>query len=196
MDLGGWLRSLGLEKYEAVLRASEIDEAVLHNLTEDHLRELGFPLGARLKLLNAIATIGSSNPAAPTPVKLPPTPSAPLRGSATTEAPEAAGERRHVTVMFCDLVDSTGIAAKLDAEEWRDLVGAYLDTASAAVTEMGGKVAKKPKVRIHSPDEGSFQFSHSPQWSPAIRALRSRRLHAGVPRDYAIRGSANRSPVF
>ena len=41
MDLGGWLRSLGLEKYEAVLRDSEIDEAVLHNLTEDHLRELG-----------------------------------------------------------------------------------------------------------------------------------------------------------
>jgi hypothetical protein len=49
MDLGGWLRSLGLEKYEAVLRDNEIDEAVLHKLTEDHLRELGFPLGARLK---------------------------------------------------------------------------------------------------------------------------------------------------
>src|SRR4249920_3537620 len=45
--------------------------------------------------------------------------------------------------MFCDLVDSTGIAARLDAEEWRDVVGAYLDAASAAVTEMGGKVAKK-----------------------------------------------------
>jgi class 3 adenylate cyclase len=45
--------------------------------------------------------------------------------------------------MFCDLVDSTGIAAKLDAEEWRDLVGAYLDAASAAVMEVGGKVAKK-----------------------------------------------------
>jgi class 3 adenylate cyclase len=45
--------------------------------------------------------------------------------------------------MFCDLVDSTGIAAKLDAEEWRDLVGAYLDAALAAVTEMSGKVAKK-----------------------------------------------------
>jgi class 3 adenylate cyclase len=57
--------------------------------------------------------------------------------------PEAAGERRHVTVMFCDLVDSTGIAAKLDAEEWRDLVGAYLDAASAAVAEMTGKVTKK-----------------------------------------------------
>ena len=57
--------------------------------------------------------------------------------------PETTGERRHVTVTFCDLVDSTGIAARLDAEEWRDLVGAYLDAASAAVTEMGGKVGKK-----------------------------------------------------
>jgi class 3 adenylate cyclase len=45
--------------------------------------------------------------------------------------------------MFCELVDSTGIAAQLDAEEWRDLVNAYLDDASAAVAEMGGHVAKK-----------------------------------------------------
>jgi uncharacterized protein YjbJ (UPF0337 family) len=46
--------------------------------------------------------------------------------------------------MFCDLVDSTGIAAKLDAEEWRDLVGAYLDAASAAVVEMGeGKIQER-----------------------------------------------------
>jgi hypothetical protein len=53
MDIGGWLRNLGLEKYEAVLRDNEIDDAVLPKLTEDHLRELGFPLGARLKLLDA-----------------------------------------------------------------------------------------------------------------------------------------------
>jgi class 3 adenylate cyclase len=53
------------------------------------------------------------------------------------------GWRRYLTVMFCDLVGSTGIAAKLDAEECRDLVGAYLDAATAAVTDMGGKVAKK-----------------------------------------------------
>ena len=45
--------------------------------------------------------------------------------------------------MFCDLVGSTAISAQLDAEEWRDLVGAYLDAASAAVMEMGGHVAKK-----------------------------------------------------
>ena len=51
-------------------------------------------------------------------------------------------ERRYLTVMFCDLVGSTSISAQLDAEEWHDLVGAYLDAASAAVTEMGGHVAK------------------------------------------------------
>jgi class 3 adenylate cyclase len=45
--------------------------------------------------------------------------------------------------MFCDLAGSTSISAQLDAEEWRDLVNAYLDVASAAVMEMGGHVAKK-----------------------------------------------------
>jgi hypothetical protein len=45
--------------------------------------------------------------------------------------------------MFCDLVDLTGIATQLDAEEWRGLVGAYLDAASTAVTEWGGKVSDK-----------------------------------------------------
>ena len=58
-------------------------------------------------------------------------------------AAEPVGERRYLTVMFCDLVGSTGISAKLDAEEWRDLVVSYLDAPSAAVTVMGGKVAKK-----------------------------------------------------
>ena len=71
---------------------------------------------------------------APTPAVAPPPISA---------ATEATGERRYLTVMFCDLVGSTSISAQLDAEEWRDLVGAYLDAASAAVTEMGGHVAKK-----------------------------------------------------
>jgi class 3 adenylate cyclase len=45
--------------------------------------------------------------------------------------------------MFCDLVGSTGLAARLDAEDWRNLVNAYLEAASAAVTELGGHVLKK-----------------------------------------------------
>src|SRR5215469_5712058 len=94
MDLGSWLRSLGLEKYEAVLRDNEIDDAVLHKLTEDHLRELGFPLGARLKLLDAIAALAPQIPAGAAPIK--PSPSAP---PSTSAAAEAAGERRQLTVM-------------------------------------------------------------------------------------------------
>ena len=58
MDIVVWLRSLGLEQYEAIFRKNEIDESVLPDLTEDHLRELGFPLGARLKILKAIAALG------------------------------------------------------------------------------------------------------------------------------------------
>ena len=62
-------------------------------------------------------------------------PAAPTSAAQATFATAAkvAGERRYLTVMFSDLVDSTGIAAQLDAEEWRDLVNAYLDDASAAV---------------------------------------------------------------
>ena len=139
IDVGAWLRDLGLGQYEAVFRENEIDVDILPELTEPHLEKLGMPLGHRIRLLKAISNLEASEKSAaavaPAPEPLPHSPGPPI--------PEAVGERRHVTVMFCDLVDSTGIAAKLDAEEWRDLVGAYLDAASAAVTEMGGKVTKK-----------------------------------------------------
>ena len=140
MDLGGWLRSLGLGQYETAFRENAINEKVLPSLTAEDLKDLGVSMvGHRRMLLDAIAAL-RTDPTAITP----PAPAStvlPIAAAAIT-APEAAG-RRHITVMFCDLVDSTGIAAKLDAEEWRDLVGAYLDAASAAVTEMGGKIAKK-----------------------------------------------------
>jgi class 3 adenylate cyclase len=55
---------------------------------------------------------------------------------------EVAGERRHLTVLFCDLVGSTGIAAQLDPEEWRDTVAGYQRTAAEAITRFGGHVAK------------------------------------------------------
>ena len=69
-------------------------------------------------------------PPAPTPTQLSAAPSA---GAAAISSPAggAVGERRHITAMFCDLVGSTDIAAGRDGEEWRDLVAAYLDTASA-----------------------------------------------------------------
>ena len=133
MDIEGWLRSLGLERYETAFRENEIDDTILPRLTAEDLKELGVgPVGHRRKLLDAIAALrADSNANAPLPAPLPTAP--PIAARAT---PEAVGERRYLTVMFCDLVDSTGIAARLDAEEWRDPVNAYLDDASAAVMEM------------------------------------------------------------
>ena len=142
-QIADWLEKLGMSEYAQRFAENKIDLSVLPHLTDQDLKDIGVPLGHRRKMLAAIAQLDDTSIAearVPAPGSLKPQPPV---ASTSPPTPEAAGERRHVTVMFCDLVDSTGIAAKLDAEEWRDLVGAYLDAASAAVTEMGGKVAKK-----------------------------------------------------
>ena len=135
MDIGGWLRSLGLEKYEAVLRANEIDEAVLHKLNEDHLRELGLPLGARLKLLDAIDDLRSSTTAGSTSAGSPPPMAIPITS-------EAVAERRQVTVMFSDLVGSTALSARMDPEDLREIISAYQEVVAETVQRFGGFVAK------------------------------------------------------
>jgi class 3 adenylate cyclase len=117
---------------------------VLPHLTDQDLKDMGVLLGHRRKMLAAIGALGRKPTAAHAPATGTPIgPASIPTASPIAIAAEATGERRYLTVMFCDLVDSTGIAARLDAEEWRDLVNAYLDGASAAVTEMGGHVAKK-----------------------------------------------------
>src|SRR5215510_8519232 len=114
MDLGGWLRSLGLEQYEAAFRENAIDDTVLHDLTEDHLREIGIPLGARIKLLKAIAALGVRAE-----------PKRPSSDAASPGPPIEAAERRQVTVMFSDLVGSTALAARMDPEDLREVIAAY-----------------------------------------------------------------------
>ena len=144
MDVGEWLRGLGLGQYETVFREHAIDMDVLADLKDGELAQIGVPLGDRKRLLKAIASLCKIEPssssresAPPAEANLPATP---------TPVPLAAGsdaERRPLTVMFCDLVDSTALASRLDAEDWRSLVNAYLDEASAAVTGLGGHVLKK-----------------------------------------------------
>src|SRR5262249_23043556 len=131
MDLGGWLRSLGLERYEAVFRENAIDTDILRDLTEDHLRELGFPLGARLKLLKAIAALG-----------MPAAPIGPLAHVAPTGPPVETAERRQVTVMFSDLVGSTALSARMDPEDLRELISAYHTCVTATVRRFDGFVAR------------------------------------------------------
>ncbi len=139
-----WLEKLGMSEYAERFAESDIDTSVLRDLTDQDLKELGVSLGHRRKMLRAIAELGSALVAPSATPLVRPAPI--LTGAKAPPIPvavEPTGERRYLTVMFCDLVGSTDISAQLDAEEWRDLVGGYLDAASAAVTEMGGHVAKK-----------------------------------------------------
>src|SRR6266851_5634113 len=125
MDVGSWLRGLGLERYEAAFRENEIDETVLPTLTADDLKDLGVGVvGHRRKLLNAIAALrADANTKVPLPDTLP----------TIDRSPKDAAERRHLTVMICDLVGSTALSARLDPEDMRAVIDAY-HAACARIT--------------------------------------------------------------
>jgi hypothetical protein len=125
MDVGSWLRGLGLERYEAAFRENEVDETVLPTLTADDLKDLGVGVvGHRRKLLNAIAALRAD---AATKVPLPDT------LPTIDRSPKDAAERRHLTVMICDLVGSTALSARLDPEDMRAVIDAY-HAACARIT--------------------------------------------------------------
>src|SRR5690348_14609859 len=109
MDVVDWLRDLGLGKYEEAYRVNAIDADLLPRLTDAGLKEIGVSaFGDRLRLLDAIAALAGAK--APGDVSVSPSKPAPPKRS------EVSAERRPITVMFCDLVGSTGLAAKLDPE--------------------------------------------------------------------------------
>ena len=122
MDIAIWLRGLGLERYEAAFRENEIDSEALSRLTAEDLTDLGVMLGShRRKLLKAIAA---------------------LHGTADTASEAASGvpaaERRQLTVMFCDLVGSTALAARLDPEDLREVIAAYNHAVADVVGSFDG----------------------------------------------------------
>jgi class 3 adenylate cyclase/predicted ATPase len=129
LDIDGWLRRIGLEQYAQTFRDNAIDADVLRDLTDQHLRELGLPLGARLKLLRAVAALGTREQ----------TPASP---EITPTAPRADAERRQVTVMFSDLVGSTALSARMDPEDLREVISAYQKCVAEVVRRFGGFVAK------------------------------------------------------
>ena len=133
MDIGSWLRGLGLGQYEALFRENEIDADVLSDLTELDLEKLGLPLGHRKRLLKAITNVtarvdlaGASSPAQRT----------------LQPAAESVAERRQVTVVFSDLVGSTALSARMDPEDLREIMSAYQKCVAETVQRFGGFVAK------------------------------------------------------
>ena len=128
MDIAEWLRGLGLGKYAPAFAENAINWDVLPELTADDLKEIGVTaVGDRRRLLAGIATFRSS--AVPAGPALPPDVS-------------GAAERRQLSVMFCDLVGSTPLAARYDPEDLREIVGAYHRCVAATVARFAGFVAK------------------------------------------------------
>src|SRR5260370_696257 len=118
MDVGSWLRALGLGRYEPVFIENAIDSDVLPELTEGDLKKLGIPLGDRKRLVKALKAITAGSPSAFV--------TSAVGGDEPSGQPGvAAAERRHLTVMICDLVGSTALSARLDPEDMRAVMDAY-----------------------------------------------------------------------
>jgi class 3 adenylate cyclase/tetratricopeptide (TPR) repeat protein len=130
-EVAQWLAEIGLGQYAQVFAENDIDFNNVHRLTEDDLKELGLSIGHRRTLQAAIevrsseeATVASVPTANPAP------------------AQPATAERRQLTVLFCDLVGSTELSAKLDPEDMREVLRTYQEVCSKVIVRYDGYVAK------------------------------------------------------
>src|SRR5215467_1288881 len=123
-----WLASIGLSEYAERFAENAIDLSVIRDLTEQDLRDLGVLLGHRRKILRAISELDGVIPA-------------PLE-TATERALRREAERRHLTVMICDLVGSTALSGRLDPEDMRAVIDAYHATCARITRTYDGFLAE------------------------------------------------------
>ncbi len=128
-DIGEWLEGLELGRYTKAFTDNEIDLHALPHISEGDLRDIGVALGARRKLLAAIAVLANDEAeAAPVP---------------DDQAPPAlSGERRQVTVLFADLAGFTQLSGELGAEATHALLNRYFEAVDAIVEDYGGSIDK------------------------------------------------------
>jgi class 3 adenylate cyclase/predicted ATPase len=175
MDVGAWLRSLGLERYEAAFRENEIDDTVLPALTAEDLKDLGVVVvGHRRKLLDAIAALRAD--------AKPPLPDV---GPTIDRSPKEDAERRQVTVMFSDLVGSTALSGRIDPEDLREVISAYQRCVAEIVRRFGGFVAKYM-------GDGVLVYFGYPQ---AHEDDAERAVRAGLELTAAVTGLKTRAPL-
>jgi class 3 adenylate cyclase/tetratricopeptide (TPR) repeat protein len=128
-QIADWLKKLGMAEYSERFAENRISLSVLPDLTDQHLEKLGVALGDRLKILRAIRELSATTVAAQ------PAPSA-------APVVQDGAERRQLTVMFCDLVGSTALSARLDPEDLRAIIGSYHRCCADVIINSGGFVAK------------------------------------------------------
>jgi class 3 adenylate cyclase len=130
VEIAAWLHGLGLGEYEQAFRDNAIDAAVLPELTAEDLKDLGVALvGHRRKLLAAIAALRNERRQEP-----------PAERREATDT--ATAERRQLTVMFCDLVDSTALSTRLDPEDLREIIAAYHGVVAKIIVEADGFISR------------------------------------------------------
>ena len=134
MDVGAWLRGLGLEDYAEAFAENGVDAALLPELSNEDLKDLGVKrLADRKTILKAIEAMGPDAEAeAP----------APSAGEGGGLRSEVGAERRQLTVMFVDMVGSTALSGQLDPEQLREIILAFQNAVAGAVTRYDGHIAK------------------------------------------------------
>jgi hypothetical protein len=175
INVGAWLRDLGLGQYEAAFRDNEIDDTVLRNLTAEDLKDLDVSIvGHRRKLLDAIAGLHTNQTVTAAQSVSGPAPLSTVVAT-TVPAPEAAGERRHVTVMFCDLVNSTGISARCVSAAaptpWAPFPRSHAECTGARICAFGSAarlqrqqhlLTRRPLTRKRTPQRTRFALTVIP----------------------------------
>jgi class 3 adenylate cyclase len=141
------LQQHGRVTYRALKRQFDLDDGYLDDLKAELIdaRQLAVDEAGKVLVWTGEAAITpAAGPTPPPPVDSPDTQTAPPRRitSLVSEphAPEA--ERRQLTVLFCDLVDSTVLASQLDPEEWREVVRAYQETCAKVIARYEGHIAQ------------------------------------------------------
>jgi class 3 adenylate cyclase len=144
-----WLNDLGLGKYSKTFAANDVDFRVLPDLNSADLQELGVSLGHRKIMLAAIAALRKAKPQKTkiqtkqeqaTSIAADPRP-----GPSTAEAVSEPGpDLRLLSVLFCDMVDSTSLSGEFNAEQMHDLISTYHETVADAVTRLAGLCGKVP----------------------------------------------------
>src|SRR5215469_14595725 len=138
MDVTSWLSALGLGCYAAAFAENDVTMEVLPHLSSNDLKELGIPsVGHRRLLLTAIAALrhGRAEEAVPETSSSSSSATASLAGM-------DEGERRQLTVMFCDIVDSTALARQFDPEEMRVVTRSFYATCAQSIKAYDGFIAK------------------------------------------------------
>jgi class 3 adenylate cyclase/predicted ATPase len=176
MDVADWLRGLGLERYEATFRENDVGADLLPSLTAEDLKDLGIlPVGHRRRLLEAIAALRTEAVSAGDAIRTPP-----LVGPTDRDRSlDSPAERRQLSVMFCDLVGSTELSARLDPED----LGAVLRTYQARVAEI---IARSGGFIAHYVGDGVLIYFG---WPEAREADSERAVRAALAVMAAVSGA-------